>query len=787
MAAPTANRTAPVPARGPRHWLVAVIFFLAMTMGWTANLRPASGQDFNFTAVRIEGNVRIEAATILAYAGIARGRAVSAAELNEAYQRILASGLFEEVELVPAGATLVIRVREWPTISVVAFEGNRRIDDEALARVVRSQSRHVYSPSQAEADAAAIVDAYRQAGRYAAIVTPKIIPRSDNRIDLVFEIREGAVVEIERISFVGNRAFSNARLRRVLETKQAGFLRTLISSDTFNADRIEFDKQLLTDFYRSRGFVDFEVLSVATEIARERDAFFITYTLREGQPFRVGAVTTTSEVAEADPAEFERLLRLRPGETYSPMLIETNIARLENHATRAGLSFVRVEPRITRHDRELTLDVEFAIIRGPRIFVERIDIEGNSRTLDQVIRRQFRTVEGDPFNPREIREAAERIRALGHFTNAAVEGRQGSTADQVIIDVDVEEAQTGSLTLGASYSITTGAGFVVSFSESNFLGRGQYLGLSLGSGVRNTNSQLTFVEPAFLDRDLRFRFSAYRNLYEPEGARYSISNLGFNPSIEFPVRENTRLELRYRLSEDRIYDVDRGDPDNTLDNGSSAILRREEGAKVTSALGYTLSFDNRTTGIDPYGGVLLRFSQDFAGLGGEMQFISTTALLAFERRIMREEVTLRAELEGGALFMASGNSRLTDRFTMTGKIRGFEPNGIGPRDLTASNRDALGGNYFFVARLEAEFPLGLPEEYGLTGGLFVDVGSLWGLDDTAGTSGPVDDSMRMRAAAGFSLFWKTPIGPLRMNFATPLVKEPYDREQFFDLTISTRF
>lgn len=756
-------------------------------MSWATIPQPAASQDFSFSAVQIEGNVRIEAATILAYAGIARGRAVSAAELNAAYQRILASGLFEEVELIPAGGTLVIRVREYPTISLVAFEGNRRIDDDALARIVRSQSRRVYSPSQAESDAAAIVEAYRQAGRFAAIVTPKIIPRSDNRVDLVFEIREGAVVEIERITFVGNRDFSNARLRRVLDTKQAGLLRTLIARDTFNPDRIEFDKQLLTDFYRSRGYVDFEVLSVASEIARERDAFFITYTIREGQPFRVGSVTTTSEVAEADPAEFERVLRLRPGVTYSPTVIETNIARLENHATRQGLAFIRVEPRITRNDRDLTLDVEFAFVRGPRIFVERIDIEGNSRTLDQVIRRQFRSVEGDPFNPREIREAAERIRALGHFTNAAVEGRQGSTPDQVIIDVDVEEAQTGSLSLGASYSVNTGPGFVVSFSESNFLGRGQYLGVTLGSGVRNTNSQLTFVEPAFLDRDLRFRFSAYRNLFEPPNARYSLSNLGITPSIEFPLRENARLELRYRLSDDRIYDVDRGDPDNTLDNGSSAILQRESGSRVTSAVGYTFSFDNRRTGIDPLGGVLVRFGQDFAGLGGDMQYVSSTALLSVERRVMSEEVTLRAELEGGALFMLSGNSRITDRFNLFGKMRGFAPNGVGPRDLTASNRDALGGNYFFVARLEAEFPLGLPEEYGLSGGLFLDVGSVWGLDDTAGTSGPVDDSMRLRAAAGFSLFWRTPIGPLRMNFAAPLMKESYDKDQFFDLTISTRF
>ncbi len=777
------------PARRARlpGLLAGLCLFGVVAIGSAILPRPAAAQSFSFTAVRIEGNLRIEGATILAYAGIARGRPVSAAELNEAYQRIVASGLFEEVELIPTGGTLVIRVREYPTINAVAFEGNRRIDDAALARIVRSQSRRVYSPSQAEADAAAIVEAYRQAGRFAAIVEPRIIPRSDNRVDLVFEIREGNVVEIERITFVGNRSFSNARLRRVLETKEAGLLRQIVQRDTFVADRIEFDKRLLTDFYRARGFVDFEVLSVTSEMSRERDAFFLTFTIREGQSFRVGAVTTTSDLPEVDPAEFERVVALRPGVTFSPTLVENTIARLENLATRKGLNFVRVEPRITRNDRDLTLDVEFALVRGPRIFVERIDIEGNSRTLDEVIRRQFRTVEGDPFNPREIRQAAERIRALGFFTNAAVEGRQGSAPDQVIIDVAVEEKPTGSLTFGVSYGNVSGAGVVVSFSEANFLGRGQTFNFSLSTGVRNTGSQINFVEPAFLGRDLRARLYAYRNELEPPNARYNLRNTGFAPSLEFPVGENRRLELRYRLSDDALYGVKTGDPDDPDDNGSSVILQAEAGSRITSALGYTFQFDNRRTGLDPLGGFIFRLSQDFAGLGGDVQYIATTAFLAYERRVMNEEVTLRAEVEGGALYMLSGSSRIIDRFSLYGKVRGFAPSGVGPRDLTATNRDALGGNFFAAVRLEAQFPLGLPEEYGISGGVFVDAGSLWGLNSTAGTGGPVDDSARLRAAIGFSVFWATPIGPLRMNFATPLAKEPYDKSQPFELTISTRF
>ncbi len=326
----------------------------------------------------------------------------------------------------------MIRVKEYPTINVISIEGNRRLDDEKLTEVIQSQSRRVYSPTQAEADAAAMADLYSNVGRLSASVTPKIIRRSDNRVDLVFEVQEGRVVEVERLSFVGNRAYSDRRLRQVLETKQAGLLRTFISSDTFIAERIELDKQLLRDFYASRGFIDFEVLDATAELARERNGFFVTFTIREGQSFSIGSVDTISEIPEIDPAEYAAALRLRSGVTYSPSVIDTNIARLENLALRNGLNFIRVEPRIKRNDRNQIVDVTFAITRGERIFVERIDIEGNTTTLDEVIRRKFRTVEGDPFNPREIRQAAERIRALGFFSDAQVTTEEGSSPDQVL-------------------------------------------------------------------------------------------------------------------------------------------------------------------------------------------------------------------------------------------------------------------------------------------------------------------------------------------------------------------
>ena len=761
-----------------RQTAISVFLVLAMICG--AFLTKADAQTYQFTTVAVVGNQRVEAATILNYAGIGRGQTVTAGDINDAYQRIVNSGLFEDVSVEPQGAKLVITVREFPTINVINFEGNDKLKDEDLQTIVKSQSRRVYSPSVAEADAAAITEAYRQTGRMAATVEPKIIRRSDNRVDLVFEVTEGRVIEVERLSFVGNRNFSDRRLRQILSTKQAGLLRLFVASDTFVADRIEFDKQLLRDFYLARGYVDFQVVDASAEFSRERDAFFLTFSLKEGQSFKVGKVSATSDVAEVDADEFQASLKLRSGVTYSPTIIEYNIARLENLALQKGLNFIRIDPRITRNDRDLSLDVEFVVTRGPRIFVERIDIEGNNTTLDRVIRRQFRTVEGDPFNPREVREAAERIRALGYFADAQVDAQQGSSSDQVIVNVDVQEKPTGSVSIGASYGVTSGLGFNIGFSESNFLGRGQFLSASINTASSTKDSSFSFVEPAFLGRDLRFRVAGYYRESTSNYSSYDTRNVGFSTGVEFPVSENGRLEFRYRVSEDSLLNVS---------TDSSEILQREAVFKgmITSALGYSYSYDTRGTGLNPNAGVLVRFGQDIGGFGGDTKMISTTALALAETKVWHEDVTLRAIVEGGAVHALSGGTRVTDRYFANGKIRGFEPNGLGPRDLNAVNEDALGGNLFAVARFEAEFPLGLPQEYGISGGAFFDVGSVWSLDDVAGTGGAVDDTLHLRSAVGLSLFWDTPVGPLRFNFSRAISKQTYDREQNFDLTISTKF
>ncbi|MFN7001831.1 MAG: outer membrane protein assembly factor BamA [Roseinatronobacter sp.] len=784
--------------RRKRHIFSAAIF-CAFTLTNAGLVSFADAQTYRFNTIAIEGNIRVDDSTLFSIAGIGRGQPVSAGQLNQAYANLAASGLFETIELVPQGNTLMIRVREFPVIGVVNFEGNRRINNDAISEVVQTRGGRVLSPSAVEADARAIADLYARRGRTAAEVTPKIIPRGNNRVDLAFEIREGNVVEIERISFVGNRAFSNYRLRQVLNTKQAGALRWLIQRDTFVAERIALDRQLLTDFYLSRGYVDFEVLSATSEIARERDSFFLTFNIREGLQYRFGNISVVSEVEGLDAGDYERELRLRPGTIFSPNVLDQNIARIERLAEQRGLRFIRAEPRFTRNNRDQTIDVEFAIVRGERIFVERIDIQGNTTTLDRVVRRQFNAAEGDPLNPREIREAAERIRALGYFADVAVEPRQGSAPDQAVLDVEVEETTTGSLGFSVSYGAAQGVGFGISFAEQNFLGRGQQVAVAFNTVRGSRDISLNFTEPAFLGRDLSYSLGIGYRETSTFFSDFDTREAFFNNSIGFPVSEFGRLELRQGLVMDRLRGLNHPPLLNTpigQQPRASARLAADQaaGTAVTGSLGYTYMIDTRNVGIDPTQGYTVSLGQDF-GLGNQSRrYIRTEARAGYEMSVFNEDVTLRADARAGLLHMLGGQSRNRERFQLADVMRGFQPGGAGPRDFggLVTNQDVLGGNKYFVISAEAQFPLGTPEEYGLSGGIFADVGSVWGFDSatpiqTTDRGGVDYNKMHIRATVGVSLFWDSPLGPLRFDFSRAVRKLDRDRTQNFDFSIVSRF
>jgi outer membrane protein insertion porin family len=736
----------------------------------------AAAQSFSFNNFVIEGNQRVADGTILTFGDLAPGAPLSTAALNDAGQDIRGSGLFESVELIPQGRTLVIRVVEYPTISRINIEGNTRVTDAELLPLLQSAPRRVFTPEQAEADTAIIAEVYAREGRINASVTPRIIRQSENRVDLVFEVVESAVTEVERISFIGNRTYSEGRLRRVLETKEAGLLRAIISRDTFSPERVAQDREVLTDFYRSRGYVDFVIQNVDVALTRERDAYLVTYNLREGQKFTFGNVSVASEINGVSADDFQGVVKVRNGATYSPVPIDDDITRLEAQADDLGLRFVRVEPRISRDARGLMINVNYVLVPGPRVFVERIDIEGNGTTLDRVIRNQFRLVEGDPLNPREIEASARRIRGLGFFQNVAVDTRRGTADDQVIIDVDVTEGPTGTLSFGANYNTDTGIGLLASYRQSNYQGRGQRLDFDLSTAESNRRLNFAFTEPQLLGRDLRGSVNLSYATTDNENALYDTETLRFSPALSFPVSEQGRLRLFYALEFTDLTDVS---------SSASQIIQNEADADGvwTNAIGYSYSFDNRRSGLNPNAGVVFRFGQEFGF--GDSQFIKTTALAGAETKILNEEVTLRATLEGGLLSYQEGSSRVTDRFFLGSRLmRGFSAGGIGPRDDATD--DALGGNAFSVLRLETEFPLGLPSEYGISGGAFIDYGSVWDVGETFGEAVIFDD-FTPRAIAGVSIFWTTPLGPLRFNFTEPLDVQDRDETRSFDLTISTSF
>lgn len=776
---------------GQRLWIrgIARLVLVLLAVVLTPCAVTAQGTAV-FSRVDVAGNERIEADTIRVFAGIEPGQAVTPEDLNLAVRKLFETGLFEDVTVLPEAGRLVITVKENPTINQIAFEGNDSLDDEELNGVIQLRPRLAYSVPAAEADAQRIIDAYRAAGRYAASVNPVIIRQSENRVDLVFEISEGRRTSVQRINFIGNEVFSDRRLRRVIQTNQSNWLSFIFGNTSYDADRQELDRELLRQFYLERGFIDFQVLSSTAELARERNGFFLSFTVSEGLRYNFGNVSVSSSIPGLNAADFQPLLAPVAGRgTYNVKLVDRVVQRMAFQAGQAGYAFVEIRPQVTRNPGARTVDINFQLVEGDRVFIERIDIHGNTRTLDRVVRRQFHVVEGDAFNAREVRDAEDRIRGLNYFKSAAVNVQPGSDPGKALIDVALEEQPTGSLSLGGAFSSSEGLTAQISLTERNFLGRGQTVTGSLSGSSEFGNIAFGFFEPALFDRDLLAGFDIYYRNRNFDEQSFQTKNIGFEPRLGFPLSENGRLTLRYRLSQDSIYDVR---PD------TSAIIDAEEGDLITSAVGVTYAYDRRNSVVDPTAGFILTLNQDFAGAGGDTQYSKTQAKARVYSSLFEEELVLSAELEGGVIVSNDG-TRITDRFTTGGdSFRGFARNGLGPRDFCdigvcndpqgdVEVDDALGGNYYSVLRLDASFPLGLPQEYGIYGGVFADVGSLWGLDETDGSMGEVDDGFHLRSSIGISLFVDTPFAPLRFNYAIPLAKEDYDDVERFRFSIQTRF
>ncbi len=761
---------------------VAILAIALMTEFASGGPNEAQAQDgTREQRVLVRGNKRIEAETILSYMNLREGQTVTAEQLNRAVRRLFDTGLFRDVQIVPGENELIVEVVENPSINRIAFEGNDALKDEDLEQIISLRSRLPFTVSAAEADAQSIIEVYRRTGRYGAEVEPVIIERSDNRVDLVFEITEGDITEVERIDFVGNTLYSDRRLRSVIETTEAGLFSAFFSSDVYDPDRLELDKDLLRAYYFERGYADFTVLSATAELSPDRAGFYITFTISEGEQYTFGEVDTVVDARGLDP---EPLIAAVPddltGEIFDATLVDSISNELTDLAGQQGFAFVQVRARPRKNSEERIIDLTFNLVEGPRVFIERIDIEGNSRTLDRVIRRNVDIIEGDPFNSRKIREARDRIRKLNYFSRVEIDRQEGSSEDRAVLRVRVQEKSTGSLSFGAGFSTSDGPIGSVTLTERNFLGRGQTVNVRVNAAGSRQIYDFEFIEPAFLDRDLLVGVRAFFvDEDQTDESSFELVRLGFSPFIEFPLSADARIRLRYEGRQDDVQ----------VGATASQIIQRDDGSRLSSIFGYTLTYDKRNDPIEPTEGYFLRWRQDFAGAGGDARYSNTLASAKAWTSFFGGDVIASLEVEAGGIIGFGDDIRINERYFLGGdNLRGFAGQGAGPRDTTTL--DSLGGNYRFISRLEVTFPLGLPDELGVYGGFFVDAGTLFGVDGSlTSTMGGVlaDDGMEWRVGAGALLFVATPFGPLEMSFGFPVLKQDLDEAEIFRLTVGTRF
>jgi outer membrane protein insertion porin family len=794
------------PNRAIVRWLavlaVLVPAFVAQPSA-VAQQRPAASAGSTAAAlggtiagIRIEGIQRIEPATVHSYMLVKVGDAWDAERVDNSLKALFATGLFADVKMIREGNTLVVRVVENPIINRIAFEGNSKLSDKDLTSEIQLRPRLVYTRTRVQNDVRRILQLYRRRGRFAATVEPKIIQLSENRVDLVFEINEGTATGIRSINFVGNSRFGDGTLRGVIETKESRWYRFLSTSDSYDPDRVTYDRELLRKFYLSEGYADFRVVSAVAELTPERDGFIVTFTVDEGERYHFGKVDVDIKLKDLPRGAVLPLLTVHSGDWYNADEVEHSIAALTDALGNRGYAFVEVKPEITRHREQRTLDVTFHVQQGPQVYVERIDITGNVRTLDKIIRREFRLVEGDAFNTSKMQRSKERLKNLGFFKKVEVTNSPGSAPDRTVITVEVEEQSTGELSFGLGFSTTDGPLADASIRERNFLGRGQDVRIGAVLSFRSQQVDLSFTEPYFLDKNIAAGFDLFEVKTSPtadffSGVTPTFQQFSYGGSLRagYQISENLRQTWKYTARSDEITDV-------TSD--ASLFIALEQGTHLTSSVGQVLLYDRRDNRLQPTDGYFASIGNDIAGAGFGVKYLRNKVNVGYYYSIAPEWV-LSLSAEAGDIFGWGGQPvLLQDRFFVGGdNLRGFQPAGIGPRDIVSS--DALGGNKYYVGTVALGVPLGLPKELGITGQVFTDFGSLWSNDQehlvlspsqlatNNGVQPQIEDVNSLRASAGFGVAWKSPVGPVRLDLAYPLKREPFDQTQIFHVSFGTRF
>lgn len=742
--------------------------------------------------ILVQGNERIDPETILSYLPINVGDSVDAPKIDAALKSLFRTDLFSDVKIDLQGADLIIHVVENPIINQVLFEGNSNLKQDKLQDEVQIRPRGVFTRAKVEGDVGRIVELYRRSGRISATVTPKIVELPQRRVDLIFEIHEGPKSGILRVNFLGNSQFSGNELRNVVVTKESAFYKFFATNDNYDPDRIEYDREQLRKFYRNRGFYDFRIISSVAELDASRNGFAITYVVDEGARYHFGKVKVQVDLKKLNPSILQQLLPIKTGQLYSDEKIEKATDALTFAAGAAGFAFVDVRPRYAPNPAKHTVDVTYDVKEGPRVYIDRIDIVGNTATLDYVIRRQLNVSEGDAYNRALVDRSKLTVRSLGFFKDVEITNVPGAAPDRTNVLVKVTEQSTGQLSFSAGYSSIDKLVTDIGISQSNFRGRAEDLRARLSVGSLRQQADLSFTEPHFLNRDLQGGFDLYAQRYDfTQQASYTSESIGGTVRVAFPISPTSVLTTHYTIRTDNVIV-----PDALCVPGSelvSVVLCQQRGSYLTSSIGYNIGLDRRNDPQTPTRGYYINLNQDLAGIGGTVHYVKTNIRGAYFYGFTKDFIF---QLKGDVGYVDGWNGntiRITDRFYLGGDtFRGFQIAGIGPRDTQFG--DSLGGKLSAVGTAEITLPTKLPEQYGIKLALFTDFGTLGVLDrankvnpNTNAPLAPVQDDLGLRASAGLSVSWKSPLGPLRFDFSRIIKKDFYDRTELFRFSTATSF
>ena len=750
------------------------LLFINFFEGFYEEFGSAHASETNIFEILVQGAKRIDPETIISFGQIELGEKFDEVKLNEIIKNLFDTGLFADVQLSLQDGLLTVFVEENPLINRVVFEGNDRIDSDDLERELQLKPRQVFTRTKVQQDTQRLLDIYRVTGRFGVKVQPQLVMLEQNRVDLIFEIDEGNISKISKISFIGNDKFSDSKLRDVIQSKEDAFYRFLTSDGTYDPDRLNFDGELLRRFYLNNGFIDFQVVSTVGELSTGEDSFAVTFTLDEGKRYKLGKITLESAVEDIDIEDLHHLLKGLEGNWYNARLINKAVDRLVGQLGVDGFAFVDIKREIKRNVNKNAVALALYIEKTPRVYVERINIEGNSRTLDAVIRREFDLLEGDAFNVSKLRRARRSIRNLGFFSKAKVDSMPGSAKDKTIIRVSVEEKSTGEISLGAGFSSQDGPLANIGIRERNLLGKGQDLTFNFKGSAARQEFKIGFTEPYFLDRDVSAGFDLVQSTTDRQTeSSFDERKAGGGLRLGYSLGPDLRQRLKYSVERTQIRNVD---------DQASIFIKEQEGNNTVSQLSHTTSYDRLDNRRQPSKGYALSLTNDLAGLGGDARHLRSKLRAGYFVPISEDQV-LSFRLETGYIKGIGKDVKIGERFFLGGrKIRGFAPSGVGPRDL--ETKDVLGGNQYYTGSVELRFPIGLPNELGLKASIFSDVGSLSGLDQN---SSQIEDSSGLRASVGMGLSWATGIGLMRLDFASAMLKEELDETEFISFSFGAGF